>query len=244
MKPEQDITSRISERQMLKWNALNIRRLAESGPTSSFITISRDEGVLGEEIAETLAKRLGWRLYDKEIVDHIAGHNHVREDLVRQLDETSYWMHETFLDKILNLLKTPDTSSFDSKAYHESLIKTLAAIVAGGKAVIIGRGANFVLRSSERGVHLRITGSMNVRIGRLAKPGGMEAEIMRRHIVSVDAERRTFIYLHYNTDIDDPQFYDVVINTDRISVNQAVSIAISLLHQKEAQPAALTPTTL
>ena len=171
MKSEQDLTARITERQMRLWNALHsVEHEHVRSIPHRFITISRDEGTLGDEIAQTLAQRLGWRVYDKEIVNHIAINSHVREELVRQLDERSKELNrETILDTILHSLRLPDSSIFGTEEYHESLLKTLATLATHGDAILVGRGANFALRHSEHGLHVRTVGSPEVRIGRLSK---------------------------------------------------------------------------
>lgn len=66
----------IVERQMLLHETLN--KAAQPRPTAQanlryrFITISRDRGSLGDAVAQDVAARLGWSVYDREIVDHIA----------------------------------------------------------------------------------------------------------------------------------------------------------------------------
>jgi cytidylate kinase len=220
-----DITARISERQMRLWNALHS---GERTKTSRyrFLTISRDEGTLGNDIARALAHELGWHLYDKEIVNYIAQNNHVREDMVRQLDEKSQSLiHET----ILHLLQMPETSPFGTEEYHESLLKTLATIATQGQAILMGRGANFALGWLEQGLHVRITGSLEVRIERICKDWQLKPEQARRRLSGIDAERRTFIRHHFRRDFDDLHWYDLVFNTDRLSGDQVVSSIMSLM---------------
>ena len=226
-----DIAARITERQMRLWNALHPSEHSKSSPYR-FLTISRDEGTLGDEIAQALAQRLGWRLYDKEIVNYIANHNHVREDMVRQLDEKSRGLiHDT----ILRLLRMPESSPFGSEEYHESLMKTLATLATQGDAVLVGRGANFALHRSEDGLHVRTTGSSKVRIQRLSKSWQVTPDIARQRMMEIDEERRAFIRHHFNQDLDDLSFYSLIFNTDHFSVRQVVSSVLSMV-QPEAPP--------
>jgi hypothetical protein len=136
------ITTRLSETQMRWWNVLHPVEQAQASPYQ-FLTISRDIGPPGDEIAGELAMRQGWRVYDKEIVDHIANNSRVREDMVRQLDEkTRGRMH----NMILRMLRMPEEAPFGHEEYHDSLMKTLATLAARGDAILVGRGANFALR--------------------------------------------------------------------------------------------------
>jgi len=192
-----------------------------------FVTISRDEGTMGDEIAQALAQRQGWQLYDKEIVNHIANNNHVREDMVRQLDEKARGLMHNM---ILRMLRRPESSPFGSEEYHDSLLKTLATLAAHGEAVLVGRGANFALRWQERGLHVRITGSLEVRIQRLSKSWHVSPEIARRRMLEIDGDRRAFIRHHFKQDLNDQTFYSLVLNTDHLSAEQAVVSILSVLN--------------
>jgi hypothetical protein len=220
------ITTRLSENQMRLWNVLHHEDRATASPYH-FVTVSRDEGTLGDEIAQALAQRQGWRLYDKEIVNYIANNNHVREDLVRQLDEKARGLMHNM---ILRMLRRPESSPFGCEEYHESLMKTLATLAAQGKTVLVGRGANFALRWLEHGLHVRITGSLEVRIQRLSKSWQVSSEITRRRLLEIDGDRRAFIRHHFKQDVNDQNFYSLVFNTDHLSTEQVVVSILSLLN--------------
>ena len=235
MKLEHEITSRLSERQMRLWNALHPTRPSR-GPINRFITISRDEGTLGNEIAQELAARLGWQLYDKELVNKIADNSHVREELVLQLDEKSCFVRDTILDTILHLFKMPESTAFASEHYHKSLLKSLATVAAYGNAILVGRGANFVLYWAPQGLHFRFTSSMDIRIQRLSNAWQTTPEIAKWRIQAIDTERREFIRHHFGRDLDDPRFYDAVFNTDRLSIQQVVASILTMMRSEFLQP--------
>jgi hypothetical protein len=220
------IATRLSENQMRLWNVLHPAEQTSASPYH-FVTISRDEGTLGDEIAQALAERQGWRLYDKEIVNNIANNNRVREDIVRQLDEKARGLMHNM---ILRMLRRPESSPFGREEYHESLLKTLAALAAKGEAVMVGRGANFALHWLEHGFHVRVTGSLEVRIQRLSKSWQVSAEIARRRLLEIDGDRRAFIRHHFKQDLNDNHYYHLMVNTDYLSAEQVVSSILSLLN--------------
>jgi cytidylate kinase len=222
------ITTRLSENQMRWWQVLHpVEHICVS--PYHFVTISRDIGTLGDEIAQELALRQGWRLYDKEIVNSIASNNRVREDMVRQLDERARGqMH----NMILRMLRMPEEAPFGHEEYHESLLKTLATLAAQGEAVMVGRGANFALHWVEHGLHVRIAGSPEARIQRLGKAWHVSSEIARRRMLEIDADRRAFIHNHFKKDVNDLSFYTLVVNTDHLSVEQAVGSIMALLNSE------------
>jgi cytidylate kinase len=133
---------------------------------------------------------------------------------------------------ILRMLRRPESSPFGQEEYHESLLKTLATLAARGEAVMVGRGANFALHWLEHGFHVRITGSLEVRIQRLSKSWQVSSEITRRRLLEIDGNRRAFIRHHFKQDVNDQQYYHLVVNTDYLSTDQVVSCVLSFLHPK------------
>lgn len=222
-------TPHMIERQMLFWHA-RTRAGREEVPGTPplkyrFVTVSRDMGSLGEEIAQEISGHLGWRIFDQEIVDRIAKDSHVRQGLVQQLDERSQdLVHET----VQRLLRMAEGGSFGSEEYHVSLLKSLACIAAMGEAVVVGRGANFALRSQD-GFHIRVTASPEVRIERIAAQLGVSRNEARRRMESVDSERRAFIRCHYRREIDDPRGYDLLVSTDSLSPTQVAAAVVTAI---------------
>jgi cytidylate kinase len=191
-----------------------------------FLTITRDEGSLGNAVAQELARHLEWKVFDKEIVNYIAQNSHVRENLVRQLDEKSQSIVE---DTILRFLRMPEGQSFGSEEYHAALLRTLAAIAAQGEAVILGRGSNVALHGDEHGLHVRITASPEIRAERLAQVWKSDMAEARRRIKEGDAERRNFLRHYFRQELDDPRFYDLVFNTDRLSMERVAAAVLQVM---------------
>ena len=182
-----------------------------------FLTISRDRGSLGDGIARDLAERIGWTVYDKEIVDYIAQNSHVRQNLVHQLDERDQTLvHET----IQRFLSMVEGGSFGIAEYRASLLKTLVYLAARGQAIIVGRGANFALQGEGGGLHVRIVASSAVRIERLSMRWHMPLEEARCRMEEIDLQRRNFIRHHFKKDIDDSGAYDLTYCTDHLLPTQ------------------------
>ena len=203
-----------------------------------FLTIARDEGSLGNEIAQELARRLGWHVFDKEIVTYIAKNSHVRERLVRQLDQKSQGLIE---DAISRFLRMPEYASFGTDDYREALLETLVSLATHGSAIIVGRGANFVLRENARGLNVRITASPEVRVQRLSLSWKTTPEDARRRMESDDKERRKFIRQYFGQDFDDLRFYDIVFNTDRASAERIASSIMVFMNLSEVGTAGSEP---
>ncbi len=232
-------TAHIIERQMLLRYARDkaVReRPADDLPLKyRFLTISRDRGTMGDAIAARVAARLGWHLFDQEIVDRIAETSHVRQSLVAELDERS---ENLIHDTVGRILRMTEGGSFGIEDYHASLLHTFHFFATRGEAVLVGRGANFALAGEAGGFHARIIGSPQVRSRRLAARWQVPLEESRRRMNDRDAARRSFTRHHFRQELDDPLAYDQVFNTDRLSVDQVVE---SLLAAINAGPGKTMP---
>ena len=194
-----------------------------------FITISRDVGALGGAVASALARRLQWKVYDKEIVDYIAKHNHVLSGLVNQLDEKT---QNRIQDSIERLLLTFHGQGFSNDVYHISLIQALAALAGQRHCVILGHGGAFALQESA-GLHVRITASYPVRIRRLSQRWKVSWEKAEKLVQKTDRERSEFIQHHFMADPNEVQYFHLVINTDSLGIDYVVSAILGVLSQKE-----------
>jgi cytidylate kinase len=221
--------SHLVERQMLlshvRDKAADLRPEAEPVGGHRFITMTRAVGSLGDEVAAELAARLHWHVFDREIVDEVAQNSHVRHDLVRELDERS---QSLIHDMVARLLLMASGISFGNEDYHKGLLKALALLAARGNAIIVGRGSAYALQG-EPGLHLRVVGSPEVRIGRLAQHWNIPPDAARRRMDRIDADRRSFIQHHFRQNIDDLRFYDAVFNTDRQSVGQIADAVMRMI---------------
>jgi cytidylate kinase len=222
-------TQLLVERQMRLYNARHkpAQERRQDAKTGSyrFIAISRDIGSLGAEIAAELAQRLSWRVFDKEIVEYIARNSHVRESLVRELDEKTQSLIQ---DTIERLLRMAEGKSFGVEEYHQALLKTLATLAAQGEAIFIGRGAVFALREPS-GLHLRIMASPATRIQRLSKRWQVPPDQAQKRMQQTDDEFREFIRYHFKQNRDDLRFYNLVFNTDHASTRQVVESVVAFM---------------
>ncbi len=220
----------IIERQMLLHDALDKaiqpRSVVHPNLRYSFITLSREKGSLGDTISQELAARLGWSVYDKEIVEYISRNSHVRQHLVQQLDEKARnLVHET----IQRFLRMAEGGSFGIAEYRESLLKTLAYIATRGEAIVVGRGANFALRNESGGLHVRVVASPQIRCERLCLRWHVPPEEARWRMEEMDLEKRSFIRHHFRQNLDDPCAYDLAFSTDRLSPAQIVDSVMAVV---------------
>lgn len=223
------VAQRVSEWQMRS-------RMGEERPASSqgpcpVITLSREVGSGGGEIAEILASELRWDLWDRRLVDEIARTAHVRASVVQSLDEhtmseISLIAHELMGARLL------DTG------YRRHLAEIILTIARHGKAVIVGRGANYLL---PRALNVRVIAPLDQRAERLARREQIPVAEARKRCVACDRERADFVRHLFHRDINDPQCYDVVINTGNLNVVRVAHIIVAGVRERFGDLVAATP---
>jgi cytidylate kinase len=184
------------------------------------VTVSRQEGSGGTEVAEIVARRLGFELFDAQMIDLIARETGAHRDLVQALDDHTRSGIEQWVDGVLH------HRIFTSEDYVRTLGKVLITLARTGSAVVVGRGANFVL-AGEPGLHVRTVASVEFRVRRLIRLHGMSVEEAQDRVERSDHERAEAIQRYVRRDIDDPTGYDLVLNLERMGVDQAADLVIA-----------------
>lgn len=183
------------------------------------ITISREMGAGGKPIAHLVAKKLGkkWRVYHKDLIDKIAKKAHLEKQLIKEIDEKNIPM----IDKII--------ADFFGKrypslaVYHKNLVKVLSEISQRGYAIIIGRGANFLLPQA---FNVRIIASMDQRIKWQMEFEKISKKEAIKRITKSDKQRLDFIQSLYQHDIRKAHHYDLIIRTGK---NLPIDLAADLI---------------
>jgi len=179
-------------------------------------------GTGGRVVAKKLAGKLGFEVFHQEVLLEIARRADVSEKLLETLDEKGLTVLEDCISSLVyDRHLWPDE-------YLKHLMKVIGAIGEHGRAVIVGRGANFIV-SPENRFRLRIVAPQNVRIANVASTFDVTAEDAKRRIIRTESDRRAFIRKYFNADIADPTNYDLVINTEALEIDKAVEAVIAAL---------------
>jgi chloramphenicol 3-O-phosphotransferase len=197
------------ERRIRQWDEQ--RKLADQATTLAItqrpvVTISRGAGGLGGLVGELTAGRLGFDLFDRDLVDQIAERAHVRRPLVESLDShlqnhITEWINDRFDDGVLT-----------SSDYVRHLSTTVLAIGQQGNAVIVGRGAHYLL-APKYTLRVRVIAPEELRVRRIMERKGYLLRDALAYIRRTDAQRASYIRWHFDRDISDPNHYDLVLNT-------------------------------
>jgi cytidylate kinase len=211
-------------------------QLDRSGRSSRAFTIalSRESGARGTSTAREVGARLGWTVYDHELLERIAQEMNLRTSLLESVDEkTVSWLQEC-------AEAFASVPSVSGSAYVRHLVQTLLSLAAHGECVIVGRGAAQVL-PGETTLRLRLVAPVEWRIVAISQKLGISREEAARQIERTDRERVRFVKDHFHKDATDPREYDLVLNSSRFSVGQCADLIVEALHRLQAHISVGTP---
>ena len=212
---------RLIEEQVNRWQIMQ-KEQKEEKEGVSIITVSREPGSGGRIVAGKLAEKLGIDIFHQEVINEIAKRADVSEKLLETLDERGLSILEDWISSLVyDRHLWPDE-------YMQHLMKVVGTIGKHGRAVIVGRGANFVLPPEKR-FSVRIVAPQPWRIQNVSKEYDIAPEEAKRRVMQTESDRRAFIRKYFNADITDPTNYDLVINTATLNVDDAVNVISSAL---------------
>jgi len=201
------------------------RRQIENGQScvDSVVTISRRMGSGARIVADKLARELGWSMWDKDIVDAMAENAHVSQKVVQAFDEHTISEIELFAR---GMFGEQDMAGF---IYPTHLAKAVKSIAKLGNAIILGRGANYILPDA---LNVRIDASDEVRIRNMMNYEGLTHEAAEAKIHESDRERRHFIESVFGKEQVSHPVFDLTIWMDEFTNDDAVQIILAAVKAK------------
>jgi cytidylate kinase len=204
------------EEQVQRWQ-IQQREQPQEKESIPIVTISREPGSGGVIVAQQLAEKLGFEVFHQEVLHEMAKRTEISKQFLATLDERGLTVLEDWLTSLVHERHLwPDQ-------YLRHLMNVIGTIGKHGRAIVIGRGANFILPPEQR-FRVRITASRRVRIEYVAREHNLTLAEAKRRVINTESNRRAFIRKYFNADIADPTNYDLVINTETLKVDHAVNI--------------------
>ncbi len=199
------------------------QREAASSPTPAFtITVAREAGASGTKVAQEVGRRLGWQVYDHELLERIAAVHGLRVSLLESLDERRQsWLVES-------MEGFSQQGHIGETGYVHHLTQTFLSLAAHGACVIVGRGAGLVLPPATT-LRVRLMAPVEARVAIVMHQRGLSKHDAERWLEKTDHERSVFIKDHFHKDPTDPRQYDLLLNTSRWSVMECADLILSAL---------------
>ncbi len=214
---------KLVEEQFRKWRIMD--KESKKEPLPPVITVSREPGSEGRMVASQLVKQLNLDMFGSKIIDEVAKSANMSERVIRTLDEKG----RSILDELVQALER-ERHLWDYE-YLSHLIKVIATIGKHGRAVILGRGANFILQP-DKTLKVRVVAPLEMRVKNISREFGVSEEEARRCVINAESDRMAFVRKYFHVDCSDPMHYDLVINTANVSIDTAVKIVKTALKLK------------
>jgi cytidylate kinase len=206
------------------------------------ITIGRQYGAGGETIGAMVAARLEAELVDRKIFEEVARRLELPPQEVEKHEESP----GTFLNRLLQALGsasvefaappeaaawTPPYSdpSFDTRRAVLDMTQEIVREAARtGNAVIVGRGAAYVLQGDPMVLHVFVRASETSRVAHIRELQGLDEEEARRRVKRTDANRAAYIRQVYNHDWLHPAHYHMVLDSGRLGYQRSADAIVAV----------------
>ncbi len=211
------------------------------------ITISRQFGAAGAPIGRALADRFKAEFLDRAIVAQVALRSGIPEAELEEYDERlpSLWQRVASAlaasSADASVPSLPYTDHVPAVSTHDRLVRITQAVIEEaaerGNAVIVGRGAAFVLGKRAGMLHVQLHASLDARVRYLLAHAGdipeetrPEEGALRELCHSIDSTRAEYIRRLYNVDWLDATNYDLTVDTGRLGVKRTVDLVESVVN--------------
>ena len=220
------ILNKIIEEQVKKWEHDNLAKTPRTPKGKPFpvLTVSREYGAQGATLAKQMSEKLGFKIWDKEILQVIAEKLGSDKKYLGSLDENR---RKTIEDMVVGFLNKSTTNT----GYIRTLNEVVSALEDHGNSVIVGRGANYIC-TDPKSFHLRLVSPLKVRKGHIAAKEGISKSEAQIIINKMDEERSAFVRHHFKKDVSNSSDYDLVLNSGVFTLDDMMEI-VMLSYEKK-----------
>lgn len=208
------------------------------------ITVEREFGSGGAKIAELLAAKRGWKLWDTNLSGEIARRANVDPHAAERCDERcDPLLHRLF--KVFargsyeRSLPMADAPGFDTDSMVALLHRVIEDVASKGECVIVGRGSPYILRNRNDAFHVFVYASQAEKMRRLLAMGKSEKEAAEL-ICTIDHERAAFIKRYFGGDWPTRELYHLMINAG-IGDEKVIETIFDAIDIVEKKAVAATP---
>ena len=202
---------------------------------SLIITIGRQFGSGGHEIGEKLAKKLGIKFYDKELIKLIAKQSGLCEKVLESYDEkpTNSLLYSIVMDIYPSVMYTGPT--IDQQIYQANY-DTIRRLADGEPCVIVGRCADYILRDHPELVSVFVHANSDFRAARIAEEYKLPDAKVRDLLVKTDKKRANYYNFQSEKQWGAASSYNLCIESSEVGIDGAVDLIMDyIIYKKKAK---------
>ena len=197
-------------------------------PSGLTIALSREAGARGGAIGRRVGQKLGWQVFDQELLEYMAQDGVVRQGVLDNLKPAAVLWAEERLQQLLreqNLSQNPAILT---------LARVVLALGTHGEAVMIGRGSGFILPRAST-LHVRLVAPLEERIAYMSQWQRLPMEEAAEMVRVRDERRVDFLQTHFHRSGGDVHQYDMLLNTSLLGEDVCAELIVSAAQARSAQ---------
>ena len=202
----------------------------------SIITIGRQYGSGGHEIGQKLAKELGIKCYDKELLDRAAKESGICQELFEHHDErpTNSFLYSLVMDTYsMNGAASGYTEMPLNYKVFLAQFNAIKQIAKEGPCVMIGRCADYALADFDNCFSVFFHADLQTRIRRIAKIYDLTDAKAKDRIIKTDKKRSSYYNYYTSKRWGDADSYDLCIDSGKMGVDGSVELVLNAIQLKE-----------
>ena len=227
----------------------------------AIITISKEFGCAGDYVAERIAKKLNYKIINKEIIEYVSILTSTDLSVVEGYDEEKHSNLKATLSKYIDLsvfkdifnmkdeelkycrLKLEDDEglfqenikqdmTFDSERYQHTVEMVFRKLAQKGNVVIVGRGGQFILQNEPYAIHVRLYADMDSKILWVANREKVDKKTAETMIQEIEKKRFNYIMHYYNEDVTDLKHYHIAINMAKSNIEEVSNMIVAIVKER------------
>ena len=199
------------------------------------ITISRQFGAGGRTVGEMIAEKLNYRFLDDLIIHELAREADVSTDFIKSIERDAGSKISKFITSLIstNYIErmAGDKGYIDETKYFSLLQDVIIKFAEKDNVVLMGRGGQYILKALKNAYHFFLISDLEHRIEFMQEHYNMTDSEAKKAIRLGEDRRRTFFKRFGKDNYDDPKLYHLVLNTSKLSIEQAIDEICHLVKQ-------------
>lgn len=184
-------------------------------PKALTVAVSREAGARGTAVARRVGELLGWQVFDQDVLDYLLSDDTGRGQLLTELPDAARAWAGAHFERVRRAGQV-DADGLD-------LVRLVLAVAGRGDAVIVSRGAGFLL-PVETTLHVRVVAPTADREHYMAESLRLTPDEAAAEVRGRDARRSAYLTRAAGRDPADPAGYDLVVNSSRLGVGSAAQV--------------------
>lgn len=199
-----------------------------SGPAALTIAFSRESGARGGTIARRVGRKLGWQVYDQELLEYMAQESIVGQGMLDAPPAAPADWVEARLQQLLR------ENSLSEHPTIVNLARVVLSLAAQGQVVLLGRGAGCIL-PRETSLAVRVIAPLRERIAYMGQWMRLPIEEAAERVRLSDERRREFVANNFHRDPNEVHDYDMILNSSLLGEDVCAELIVQAARARMAQ---------